>query len=66
MQRLWGAVGFGVASLISGYLCDAAGGSYEGDMLVFVTVMAVALMASTGVAVGRSDAPQKCKEDGSR
>lgn len=61
MQRLWGAVGFGVASLISGYLCDAAGGSYEGVMLFFVAVMAVALMASRGVPVGPSYGPQRCK-----
>ena len=67
IQRLWGAVGFGVASLISGYLCDAAGGSYEGVMSFFVAVMVVALVASTGVPVGQHDGrPQGGEGDGSR
>eukprot|EP00904_Undaria_pinnatifida_P013765 jgi/Undpi1/9519/HiC_scaffold_27.g11975.m1 len=62
IQRLWGAVGFGVASLISGYLCDTNGGSYEHVMLFFVAVMAVALKASTGVPVGPTDGLQDDKE----
>ncbi|CAM9175600.1 unnamed protein product [Laminaria digitata] len=63
IQRLWGAVGFGVASLISGYLCDAAGGTYEGVMSFFVAVMIAALAASKGVPVGRrDDGPQDGKE----
>lgn len=66
IQRLWGAVGFGVASLISGYLCDATGGNYENVMLFFVAVMAVALVASRGVPVGRSLGPQNCKASRSR
>lgn len=66
MQRLWGAVGFGFASLIGGYLCDAAGGSYDTAMLFFVAVMVVALATSTGVRVGRSDGPQDGREGESR
>lgn len=65
-QRLWGAVGFGVASLIGGILCDAAGGSYETDMLFFVVVMVVALVASTGVLVGQIDELPDGKEETSR
>eukprot|EP00904_Undaria_pinnatifida_P002326 jgi/Undpi1/12094/HiC_scaffold_4.g01792.m1 len=63
VQRLWGAFGFGVASFISGYLCDAAGGGYEGVMLFFVAVMAIGLMASTGVPVGRNDDLPDVDED---
>ncbi len=51
--RLWGAVGFGVASLIGGYVCDAYGGSYVGVMAVFVGNVLVALLASTGVPIGQ-------------
>ncbi|CAM9669265.1 unnamed protein product [Pylaiella littoralis] len=51
--RLWGAIGFGIASLIGGYVCDAYGGSYRGVMVVFVTNVVLALVASTGVPVGR-------------
>lgn len=51
--RLWGAVGFGIASLIGGYVCDSYGGSYTGVMIVFVANVAVALAASTGVPIGR-------------
>lgn len=52
-QRLWGAIGFGVASLAAGYVCDLYGGSYSGVMLVFVGNVLVALAASTGVPVGQ-------------
>ena len=52
-QRLWGAVGFGIASLLAGYVCDLYGGSYSGVMLVFVGNVLVALVASTGVPVGQ-------------
>eukprot|EP00903_Cladosiphon_okamuranus_P013285 g12384.t2 len=51
-QRLWGAVGFGVASLVAGYVSDLNGGSYAGVMLVFVVNNLVALVASTGVPIG--------------
>ncbi|CAB1096853.1 unnamed protein product [Ectocarpus sp. CCAP 1310/34] len=52
-QRLWGAVGFGTASLVAGYVCDLYGGSFSGVMLVFVGNVLVALMASTGVPIGQ-------------
>lgn len=65
-QRLWGAVGFGVVSLIGGYLCDAADGSYDTVTLFFVAVMVVALVASTGVPAGRSDEVPGGKEKPSR
>ena len=52
-QRSWGAVGFGIASLLAGYVCDLYGGSYSGVMLVFVGNVLVALVASTGVPVGQ-------------
>ena len=52
-QRLWGAVGFGIASLVAGYVCDLYGGRYYGVMLVFVACILVALVASTGVPVGQ-------------
>lgn len=64
IQRLWGAVGFGVASLISGVLCDAAGGSYEGVMIFFMSVMIVALVASTGVSVGQHAEKLQDDEEG--
>lgn len=63
VQRLWGAFGFGVASFISGYLCDAAGGGYGGVMLFFVVLMAIGLIASTGVPVGRNDERPDGNED---
>eukprot|EP00903_Cladosiphon_okamuranus_P010272 g9726.t1 len=50
--RLWGAVGFGIASLVAGFMSDLNGGSYAGVMLVFVVNQLVALTASTGVPVG--------------
>ncbi|CAM9774867.1 unnamed protein product, partial [Ectocarpus sp. 12 AP-2014] len=52
-QRLWGAVGFGIASLVAGYVSDLYGGNFSGVMLVFVGNVLVALMASTGVPIGQ-------------
>lgn len=66
MQRLWGAVGFGIASLISGYVCDSTGGGYGGVMLVFVGSLAVTMVASTGVPIGAdgsSDAGKEAREE---
>ncbi|CAN0436304.1 unnamed protein product, partial [Hapterophycus canaliculatus] len=51
MLRLWGAVGFGIASLLAGYVSDSHGGSYTGVMVVFLANVLVALAASTGVRV---------------
>lgn len=52
-QRLWGAVGFGIASLVAGYVSDLYGGSFSGVMLVFMGNVLLALVASTGVPVGQ-------------
>ena len=48
-QRLWGAVGFGLASLIGGILCESDDGDYESVMVLFVAVMIGAMVASTGI-----------------
>ncbi|CAM9324048.1 unnamed protein product [Ectocarpus sp. 4 AP-2014] len=64
--RLWGAIGFGIASLIGGYVCDSYGGSYTGVMIVFVANVAVAMAASTGVPIGRrgGGTPTRAKQLG--
>ncbi|CAM9442348.1 unnamed protein product [Ectocarpus sp. 13 AM-2016] len=62
-QRSWGAAGFGLATLISGFVYDAAGGSYDGVMIVYVTVLALALLAALGVPVGRTDEPAGGQDD---
>lgn len=46
-------MGFGIAALVAGYVCDLYGGSYYGVMMVFVGNILVALAASTGVPVGQ-------------
>lgn len=52
-QRLWGAVGYAVTSLIGGILCSSRGGSFGAVMVVFVAAMLGTMAASTGIAVGR-------------
>ena len=49
---MWGAVGFGLASLIAGFVYDAGSGGYGGVMVVFVTVTVAALVTAAGVTVG--------------
>lgn len=46
-------MGFGIASLVAGYMSDLYGGSFSGVMLVFVGNVLVALMASTGAPIGQ-------------
>ena len=53
-RRMWGALGFGVASLTSGFICDASGGGYGGVMVQFVIVTTVALVTATGVSIGKN------------
>ncbi|CAM9109176.1 unnamed protein product [Ectocarpus sp. 8 AP-2014] len=62
-QRSWGAAGYGLATLISGFAYDAAGGSYDVLMVVYVTVLALALLAALGVPVGRTDEPAGGQDD---
>lgn len=62
-QRSWGAAGYGLAALISGFVYDAAGGSHDGLMVVYVTVLALALLAAVGVPVGRTDEPAGGQDD---
>lgn len=50
--RLWGAVGFGIASFISGYVSDSSGGRYEGVMAIFVVALVLTFAASTRVSFG--------------
>ncbi|CAM9498558.1 unnamed protein product [Ectocarpus fasciculatus] len=56
-QRSWGAAGYGLAALMSGFVYDVTGGSYDGVVAVYVTVLALALVAALGVPVGRTDIP---------
>lgn len=53
MLRLWGAVGYGIASLLGGYVSDSYGGSYTVVMVIFGANILLALGASTNVRVGR-------------
>lgn len=46
-------MGFGIASLVAGYVSDLHGGSFSGVMLVFVGNVLAALVASTGVPFGQ-------------
>ncbi|CBJ48928.1 conserved unknown protein [Ectocarpus siliculosus] len=62
-QRSWGAAGYGLAAVISGFVYDATGGSYDGLMVAFVTVLALALLAALGVPVGRTDEPAGDQDD---
>ncbi|CAM9838261.1 unnamed protein product [Scytosiphon promiscuus] len=55
MLRLWGAVGYGIASLLGGYVSDSYGGSYTYVMVIFVANILLALGASTNVRVGREE-----------
>lgn len=66
-QRMWGALGYGLASLISGAVYDAGSGGYRNVMAVFVVVTLISLGASTRVPIGKraeTVAPQEC--DGPR
>lgn len=61
-QRMWGALGFGVASLVGGFVYDAGSGGYGGVMVVFVTVTVVAFIAATGVPIGTNVEEAGCQE----
>ncbi|CAN0051041.1 unnamed protein product, partial [Ectocarpus sp. 12 AP-2014] len=65
-QRLWGAVGFGIASLVAGYVSDLYGGNFSGVMLVFVGNVLVALMATTGVPIGQVNNDNNKDVEGAR
>lgn len=54
---MWGAVGCGLATLTSGIVYDNTGGGYESVVVVFVAVLAVALVAALRVPVGATDKP---------
>lgn len=54
-QRLWGAIGFGVATFIGGSVSDAAGGGFGAVMAVFVGMMTISAVVSAGFAVGRGE-----------
>lgn len=53
-QRLWGAIGYAVASFIGGYISSSDGGSYGGVMVMFVVVTLGTLAASAGISVGKA------------
>lgn len=53
VQRLWGAAGFGLASIAGGYVTDASGGSYLGMVILYVAFMIMTLITSSGLWMGR-------------
>lgn len=56
-QRIWGAVGYGFAVLLSGIVYDITGGGYGSVVVVVVVALALALVAAVGVPVGAADKP---------
>lgn len=54
-QRLWGAVGFGVASLLGGYVSDVSSGSFSGAILLFLGFMVITFATSTTLFSGRAE-----------
>ncbi|CAM9306786.1 unnamed protein product, partial [Hapterophycus canaliculatus] len=56
-QRLWGAAGNGLSTLASGFMYDHTSGGYEGVVVMFVAVSAVALVAAFGVRVETDGSP---------
>lgn len=64
---MWGAAGYGTATLISGFVYDHTGGGYESVVVVFVVALVVALVAALGVPVGTNGEPPGCQNsEGSR
>ncbi|CAM9812625.1 unnamed protein product [Ectocarpus sp. 8 AP-2014] len=62
-QRSWGAAGYGLSTLISGIVYGIARGSYDGVVSVYVSVLAMALVAALGVPVGPTAEPAGGQED---
>ncbi|CBJ26722.1 probable maltose permease [Ectocarpus siliculosus] len=63
-RRSWGAAGYGFSTVISGLLYGIAGGNYDGGVVsVYVTVLAMALVAALGVPVGPTAEPAGGQED---
>lgn len=54
---MWGAVGYGIAVLISGIVYDNTGGGYGSVVIVFVVALALALVAALRVPIGATDKP---------
>lgn len=52
---MWGAAGFGTATLIGGIVYDHTADGYGGVVVVFVAALSLALVAALGVQVGASD-----------
>lgn len=49
-QRLWGAIGFGLASLLGGYVSDASDGRFWGTILVFGGLMVATFAAFSSLS----------------
>lgn len=54
---MWGAAGFGTATIISGIVYDNIAGGYESIVVVFFVASLLALVAALGVPVGTSGEP---------
>lgn len=52
---MWGSAGYGIANFISGVVYDHTDGGYTGIVVVFVVVLAVALVAALVDPVGADD-----------
>lgn len=60
-QRSWGAAGYGIAALLSGFVHDHTGG-YWGVAIAFVVFVAIALVAASSVPVGATDTPAEGRD----
>lgn len=49
---MWGGFGYGVASLIGGYIFDVGGGDYKDVMITFVILTLGTMVAATSVPIG--------------
>lgn len=59
-RRTWGALGYGLASVVGGVVHDAGNGGYGGVMIVFVTSTLVAL--ATTLPIGTTTEAAGCQE----
>eukprot|EP00903_Cladosiphon_okamuranus_P011518 g10845.t1 len=66
-QRMWGAVGYGFAVLLSGVVYDITGAGYGSVVVVFFVALVLALAAAVGGPVGTADEPARGKmKEGNR